>query len=177
MASGGGEWCLIESDPGVFTELIRGFGTYWDYSWPCSNSLVIRIISFSIGNRVEIILLSFDFDLPAGKKLSPWWYKITLQPVFDIWDVSQPNRHYQSLWTWWWLTRSQWDGIAFIARFCSLSELLYFFFAFNVFRCQIKHVSLFLMQPFTCKRNQGIEREALSPGFLISQHSNSIYLY
>lgn len=37
-----GDWCLIESDPGVFTELIKGFGRYLTLKLD-SNLLVIDL--------------------------------------------------------------------------------------------------------------------------------------
>ena len=42
--SGGsaGDWCLIESDPGVFTELIKGFGM-----------ISVDLLMYTIDNKLK----------------------------------------------------------------------------------------------------------------------------
>jgi len=41
MAGSAGEWCLMESDPGVFTELIKGFGEHSIFSYISGALLVL----------------------------------------------------------------------------------------------------------------------------------------
>lgn len=58
MASG--EWCLIESDPGVFTELIQGFGRA-SFLFLIAHEIFSSFFSGATGVQVEEIF-SLDDD-------------------------------------------------------------------------------------------------------------------
>ena len=79
MASSAGDWCLIESDPGVFTELIRGFGVTGiqvEELWSLSPE------NFHHLKPIHGLIFLFKWipgDTPAGKLVTD---PVTLSKIF-----------------------------------------------------------------------------------------------
>ncbi|KAG2461257.1 UCHL5 hydrolase, partial [Polypterus senegalus] len=73
MAGSAGEWCLMESDPGVFTELIKGFG--------CKGAQVEEIWSMEPENFEKLKQQMFEFDAKSTAKDEDAFHFVSYVPV------------------------------------------------------------------------------------------------
>ncbi|KAJ8300244.1 hypothetical protein KUTeg_021763 [Tegillarca granosa] len=73
MATSAGDWCLIESDPGVFTELIRGFG--------CNGVQVEEIWSLDPEIFENLKQQMFEFDEKMAKKDDDVFHFVGYLPI------------------------------------------------------------------------------------------------
>jgi ubiquitin carboxyl-terminal hydrolase L5 len=67
MAEGGDEWCTIESDPGVFTEVLQGIGcTGVELSelWSLDEETLMQL---QASGKVYGLIFLFKWESPKGK--------------------------------------------------------------------------------------------------------------